>query len=236
MPALGIAVPWTLYVLALHTVWSISVPIALVEEWTERRTVPWLRTPGLVVAAVLFVLGAVVTTLSSYSNGHFMASWPQLATVAVVVAALIVAAFALPRRAGERPAGVVGRTAPAPWIVLVLTLAGGALVMLSFRLDAVPAVLGMVVAYAGVTAAMLVWSRRAGWDGRHRLAAAGGALLTYAWHSFLVHPLGGAGPIITPVSKVIFALAAVLLLGAEVLRVRRRVASTERPAAELALH
>ena len=103
VPALGIAIPWTLYVLALHTVWSMSVPIALVEEWTERRTVPWLHTPGLVVAAVLFVLGAVVTTFSSYSNGHFMASWPQLATVAVVVAALIVAAFALPRRAGERP-------------------------------------------------------------------------------------------------------------------------------------
>ena len=48
VPWLGIAVPWTLFVLALHTVWSVSTPIALVEEWTTRRTTPWLRLPGLI--------------------------------------------------------------------------------------------------------------------------------------------------------------------------------------------
>ncbi|MEV0349008.1 hypothetical protein AB0H88_24805 [Nonomuraea sp. NPDC050680] len=36
VPALGIGVPWTLFVLALHTVWSMSVPIALTEELTVR--------------------------------------------------------------------------------------------------------------------------------------------------------------------------------------------------------
>src|SRR6185295_14763012 len=59
VPALGIAIPWTLFVLALHTVWSVSTPIALVEEWTTRRTTPWLRLPGLIVFAVLAVAGAV---------------------------------------------------------------------------------------------------------------------------------------------------------------------------------
>ena len=112
VPALGIAIPWTLYVLALHTVWSISVPIALVEEASGRRTTPWLRTFGLVVAAVLFTVGAVATTVSSYANGHFLASWPQLLTVAVVVIALIVAAFTIPHRA-VRPTGAA---APTPWL------------------------------------------------------------------------------------------------------------------------
>ncbi|HUR06489.1 MAG TPA: hypothetical protein VM347_28345 [Nonomuraea sp.] len=52
VPALGIGVPWTLFVLALHTVWSMSVPIALVEELTgERRTTPWLGKVGLTVTA-----------------------------------------------------------------------------------------------------------------------------------------------------------------------------------------
>jgi hypothetical protein len=256
LPGLGIALPWTLYVLALHTVWSMSVPIALTEEWTDRRTVPWLRTPGLVVATVLFVVGAVVTTLGSYANGRFMASWPQLITVAVVTLALIVAAFAIPRRAAaapvlpagtvsaDSPAGSAGspgpagaKVAPAPWTVLALTLAAGALIMLSFRLDAVPGVLGMLVAFAGVTAAIRAWSKRAGWDGRHRLAAAAGAVLTYAWHSFTLSPLGGDGPIVTPVSKVVFALAAVVLLGLEAQRVRRRRASTaDREAVEALAH
>jgi hypothetical protein len=221
VPALGIAVPWTLYVLALHTVWSISVPIALTEEWTDRRTVPWLRTPGLVVAAVLFAAGALATTLLSWSDGHFWASGPQLATVVVVAVLLIAAAFAVPRR--RVPAA--GR-APAPGLVLLLTLAGGALVMLGIRLDPALGVPAMLVAYAGVAAALLLWSHRAGWDGRHRLAAAGGALLTYAWHSFLLHPLGGDGPIVTPVSKIVFALAAVVLPAAEAVRVRRRETAT----------
>jgi hypothetical protein len=218
VPALGIAIPWTLYVLALHTVWSISVPIALTEKWTGRRTVSWLRTPGLVVTAVLFALAFAATTVFSWSDGHFMASWPRLLTVVVVAAALVVAAFALPRR----PAAVRPGRAPAPWLVLLTTLVAGALVMIGIRLPAVPGVIAMLAAYGGTTAAILLWSGRAGWDGRHRLAAAAGAVLTYAWHSFLLRPLGGDGPVITPVSKVVFAVAAVTLLAAEADRVRRR--------------
>jgi hypothetical protein len=41
VPALGIAVPWTLFVLALHAVWSTTVPIVLVEACVpHRRTTP----------------------------------------------------------------------------------------------------------------------------------------------------------------------------------------------------
>jgi len=228
VPALGIAIPWTLYVLALHTVWSISAPIALTEEWTgHRRTVPWLHGFGLTVSVVLFALAFAATTLFSWADGHFMASWPQLITVVVVAAALIVAAFTLPRRgavpsAGASSAAARAGRAPAPWLVLLGTLVAGALVMVGIRLPAVPGVIAMLVAYAGATTAILTWSGRAGWDGRHRLAAAAGAVLTYAWHSFLLDPLGGGGPVITPVSKVVFGVTAVALLVAEAIRVRRR--------------
>src|SRR5579871_3888487 len=47
IPALGIGGWWTVFVLTLHTVWSISVPIALVEGlYAERRTQPWLGRLG----------------------------------------------------------------------------------------------------------------------------------------------------------------------------------------------
>jgi hypothetical protein len=53
VPGLGIAVPWTLFVLTLHTVWSIATPIALVETIVRRpgpwpRSAPWPRSccPG----------------------------------------------------------------------------------------------------------------------------------------------------------------------------------------------
>jgi hypothetical protein len=66
------------------------------------------------------------------------------------------------------------------------------------------------------------WSRRPGWDGRHRLALASGALLVYAGHSFTTHPLSGDGPVVTPVSHAVFAAAAVALIAVEARRLRTR--------------
>ena len=51
LPALGIAVPWTIFVLGLHTVWSISVPIALVEQGTRRRATPEAAVTAAAAAA-----------------------------------------------------------------------------------------------------------------------------------------------------------------------------------------
>jgi hypothetical protein len=220
VPALGIAIPWTLDVLALHTVWSISVPIALVEEATVRRTTPWLRTPGLVAGCVLLALGAAGTTAISYGTDRFIAPWPRLAAVVLVVVALVVAAFRVPRTVSPRP-GV----APGPWTVFGVALAGGVLFMgVAKVLPTWPGVVAMLVAFGGVGAALVGWSRRSGWDGRHRLAAAAGGLLTYAWHSFLMEPVRGGGDVITPVSHAVFALAAVALLLWEVRHLPRRAA------------
>jgi hypothetical protein len=244
VPALGIAVPWTLFVLALHTVWSVSTPIALVEEWTTRRATPWLR---------LAVVGAVFTFAISYADGHFMASPAQLAITGVVAVGLIVTAFRLPRTTapslGARVSGAAPRTtsslgahisgsaagataplpgvdgsgsAPRPWVVLVAMLGAG---FVFFVGDALPAVAGAVllaVALAGAAFLVVWWSRKPGWDGRHRLATAGGALLTYAWHSFLMQPVIKASPAMIVISHAVFALAAVLLLVFEARRVLAR--------------
>ena len=201
IPALGIAVPWTLFVLALHAVWSISVPIALVESGSRRASAPWLRTPGLIVTSVLFLLGAAATTLSSWANGRFWASWPQLITVLVIAVLLVVAAFLVP---SVKPRASVA----SPLVLFVVTLAAGALFMGGMRLGTVPAVIAMLVAFAAVLGALIAWARTPA----HVLAAASGGALTYAWHSFFLHPLMGGGPVITPVSRVVFALAAVFLL------------------------
>jgi hypothetical protein len=208
IPALGIAVPWTVFVLALHTVWSISVPIALVEGLVpQRRTTPWLKTPGLIVASVLFVLGSALVTVGSYADGHFWASWPHLLVVLVIVAALIVVAFRLPTIAKTEP-GTVN-----PWLVLGTGLVGGVVFMLSRHfLPAWLSPIVMLADFAVVTVLVLRWSRRIGWGDRHRLALASGAVLLYAGNSFLMHPIEGGGPVITPVSHVVFATIAVALL------------------------
>src|SRR5579863_7840894 len=76
VPALGIGIWWTIFVLTLHTVWSITVPIALVEALVpERAAAPWLGNVGIAVTAVLFALAATAMTVSSVQRDahHFVA-------------------------------------------------------------------------------------------------------------------------------------------------------------------
>src|SRR5579863_7385158 len=78
IPALGIGIWWTVFVLTLHTVWSISVSIGLVEALVpDRATTPWLRGIGLTVISVLFVLAAIASTRFEIKHDHFVASTAQ---------------------------------------------------------------------------------------------------------------------------------------------------------------
>jgi hypothetical protein len=222
VPALGIAIPWTIYVLTIHTVWSISVPIALVEEYSGRRTTPWLGTPGMIVASVLFGLGVVIDFLISYAPHHYLAPWPKLLVVGVVIVLLVVAALRMPRRSGSRR--TIDRPAPSPWLVLVVTLAIGGLFQAAL-IDRISLWAGMSMLVAAIVLAIVAigyWSRFAGWGAWHRFAAAAGGLLTYAWHSFTMQPFIGGGRFMTPVSHVFFTLAALALLGFEARAIRRR--------------
>jgi len=189
---------------------------------------PWLRTPGFVIGCALLALGCLVTTMSTYSSEHYVAAWPKLLTVAIVVIALVVAAFSLPRR----DVAPDTRPAPGPWVVLAAALAAGVLFFLTNWLPVWLGVTAMVVALAGIAAAIIVWSRRAGWGARHRLAVAAGGLITYAWHSFTMHPLMGGGPVVTPVSHAVLAAAALAMLWFETRSLRRsqRAAPVSGPA------
>nr|WP_055506225.1 hypothetical protein [Nonomuraea pusilla] len=220
VPFLGIGVPWTLFVLGLHTVWSVCVPIALVEELAgDRRTTPWLGRAGLGVTAALATLGAVAVTVFSYGNGHFLASAPQLTAVAVIVAGLVAAAFRLP---SAPPAP--GRAAPSPWTVFAAALAAGGLFELSTLADLpVWAVITtLAAAEAGIAVLVLRWSAGRGWGGGHRVALAGGALLTYAWHAFFSGPLVPTTPAMNLASHVVFGAGAVALLLVAARRTARR--------------
>ena len=113
---------WTVFVLTLHVVWSVGVSIALVEGLARdepRR--PWLGRVGLVVAAALFVLGAVATARFTLKGDPFVASGSKLVGAVVAAALLVVAAFAWPRWREGRDAGSV----PSAWLVGAMGLAAG---------------------------------------------------------------------------------------------------------------
>jgi ABC-2 type transport system ATP-binding protein len=228
LPAIGIAAPWTLYVLTLHTVWSISVPILLVEELAgEQRTQPWLGRGGLVAMVVLLVLGALVSGVDTARMYAFRASAGQLTAVLVVAAILVLLALVMPVR---HRAGTPARQAPSPAIVFALAfVAAGLFIGLAAELSAGETVGLDLVLCAAVAFAVVGWSHLAGWGPPHRFALAAAALSTYAWHSFLTAPLVPAPRWLDLISHMVFAAGAVALIvsGARSMRPMHRVRATE---------
>src|SRR5580693_245947 len=183
IPALGIGAWWTIFVLTLHTVWSISTSIALAEALVPKRAMkPWLGTLGLSVVGVLFVLAAIASTRFEIKQDHFIASAAQFGAAAVVCVLAIVVSFLLPASSTSKRSG----SAPSPWIIGFGVLAAGSIFLMVPKAWGWLAVGIYVVLDLVMIALISVMSGRSGWDGRQRLGLAAGAALTYAWHSFTV--------------------------------------------------
>jgi hypothetical protein len=235
IPALGIGAPWTVQVLAMHTVWSIAVPIALVEALAgPRRAVPWLGRLGLTITAGLFAVGLALNTLISVALFQFVAAPLQLIGTGLLVLVLVASGLGFGRRSRPAP-GAGRRPAPSPWLV------GGISFVVSgiFRVLPLPGwwsrhwigdwppwlLVGLVALLAvGTSAAVVAWSRRRGWGEAHRLALAGGALLTYAWAALPQRPVLPADPTVDLIGNAVFAAGAVALL---VVAARRQAAGCE---------
>jgi hypothetical protein len=240
VPALGLSVPWTLGVLALHAVWSIGVPIGLTESLVpDRPRTPWLGKLGLTVTAVLFALGSVGTTAMQLYQDDFVASVSQFVGVAVAIVALV--AVAMSFRPAARQAdnanrvdsadgvdrGVTSRTAPNPWWVGVFAFVAGT----AFRMlpDGIPAwlnVMGLLVLATIVIAVVRHWSHQSGWGDSHRFALVAGAMVCYAVHSFIETPVISVSPAIDHTGDVVFSLAALVTLALAARRLRRHTAAS----------
>ena len=199
IPSLGIAAPWTVYVLTLHVAWSLGVPIALTEAlFPERRSAPWLGWWGTGVTAALFVLGSVAVHRFQVAQFKFAASIAQTVGAALTAATLVAAAFLLvPRNA---PPPLTGRKTPSPWLMAAASfVAGSTFALLKYlgpRL-ALPVALEVAGTLAVAAALFLFVARSAravGWSDRHLFAVAAGGLLVYGWLGFvLVREIHGPG-------------------------------------------
>src|SRR4051812_38870826 len=98
LPALGTALPWAIFVITIHAVWSITVPIALIESAVpSRRDQPWLGALGRTLYALAFAAGCGLIAAFSYKQVPFMATPRQFAVTGALILVLCVAAFKLPR-------------------------------------------------------------------------------------------------------------------------------------------
>jgi len=211
LPALGISAWWTVFVLTLHTVWSISVPVAIMEACVPGRArSPWLKGLGLTVVSVLFLLVACMMTVHAVQSDthHFMASNRQFAVSGVCCIVVAIAAFLLPRGKHGRIPG----NPPSAWITGALSLAACSIFLVvppRWGWGAVAIYFALDLLMIGASAS---WSRLEGWDGLQTLSLAGGAALAYAWHAFIQQPVTGKADVGMRIGNAVLALATILLL------------------------
>lgn len=209
IPSLGIGAWWTLWMLMVHGIWSISTPIALVEACVPNgaRT-PWLGRVGMAVVAVVFLLGAAGAAVGQYKQDPFLASKAQFISAAVVVVLLVVSAFLIPAR--QRVEG----TGPAlsAWVVGVVALVFGSAALFVPQEWGWSAVAALLAMDAAMLVLVILWSGEPGWGLRHQLALGAGAALAYGWHAFLQHPAVGKLDASVRVGNAVFLAGAIGLV------------------------
>jgi hypothetical protein len=213
LPLLGIGAWWTIFVLALHMIWSIAAAIALTEcLWPKQSVSPWLSAKGLAGTALLFVAGCAAVSI--VSGSRFMASWVQLVAAAAEIAALISAAW----WSARRPAPVRrAKAAPSPKVAGLASFGLLSLFMLTtWTIASVPAALN-VAAMIGLLGMLAIlvgrWARMPGWGALHILGLTAGALLTYGWWSLLIPAtVTNSGPEVDFMGNLLLVCCALLLI------------------------
>ena len=184
IPPLGTSLNWTVFVLTLHVVWSISSCIAIVEGLAgSRYATPWLGRVGLPLTVILYLLGCVATASFSLKTYPFKASPREFAAVSVVLVAVVVAAFGFFRDGTPRADG----QPPSPWVIgtTCLVLSSGFYLLYgnggASGLQPVVMLAAMLALEGTAIVLLTLWSRRSGWAPVHVLGAATGAIVTYGW-------------------------------------------------------
>jgi hypothetical protein len=185
---LGINWVWTEWTIGYHIVWSISIPILLTELlFPARRSELWLGRTGIIMAGVVYAIGALAVTaiFRLVIAPDFNAPVILLIGAALIAAGLVALVLRWPA-SHAAPAPVdSARNAPSPWLVGLTTFAAAvawfALLDLPDPLRvgalALAPILAEIAMVIGVTALLRRWSSQNGWTDLHRVALAWGALL-----------------------------------------------------------
>ncbi|MGV9800564.1 hypothetical protein ACWDTP_21205 [Mycobacterium sp. NPDC003449] len=188
IPGIGMSASLTEGSLVLHTVWSICVPIAVVEAFDDEPTRPWLGRVGLGLIAAVFVLGCIGLGLLQYTELRFTAGPFQFGLMGIAIAALIAVAVRNWRH-GAFETRPHGPPAPCPRTVAVAAFGMSSgywlIEVVAPRFGSDWTVLACAVAWVtGCGVVLARYACRPGWIRTHIFAVAAGTLLTYVWVGF----------------------------------------------------
>lgn len=199
IPVLGTAIPSIIYAFGLHSIWSLSVPIGLAEAlFPARRTEPWLNRAGLILFILLLAAGMAMVSGFSLAATPFRASPAQLGVCLLLIIALVVGAFTLPR---STTPGEALRPGIPPLVLGGICLVAGSAFLSAGAFGRAGWPWPLTAAVSAAIAALLcavfaVATHRRAWGAMQGFAAACGGLLCYSWFGYVIdRDLHGSGDI-----------------------------------------
>lgn len=245
IPALGIGAWWTLFMLNVHSFWSIGVSIALAEGlfpvpaglfpspdginsesadlYPSRAPAPWLGKIGLSLAAILFAFGCVFNTWYQLRHDPFRASTAQFLVAALFVVVFAAAAFLIPKPGPSRNPSPV----PPAFLAGVAAFLFGAAIFLSPILWKWnwAAVVFMLAVDLVFLVGLGLFSRCSAWTPLHTLSIGAGGALLYGVHAFMQPPVVPCPKSIALASHILFLALALVTIAIAVRRTRRSLPS-----------
>ncbi|MDT7658094.1 MAG: hypothetical protein QOF38_2809 [Pseudonocardiales bacterium] len=194
----GINTAYTLMVLPYHAVFSIALPILMVDLLFPRhRSSPYLRTRGLICSALALILGLCLMRLvAAFNDPGYQVPLPYAAAIVGLIAGCV--GLALRRPAPS--AAPTRRTLPTPAVIALC--AGAAVALYLGLLIPMPGathsayteghqqwlpLLAVPAAAAAATLAVRPFAR-VDWTNAQRAALLGGALVAHTAIGLLTYP------------------------------------------------
>lgn len=188
IPALGIGLPWTIFVVSIHVGWSICTPIGLVEcLFPQQLKTPWLKKRGIIIAGIAFLAGSAFIATVSQKQSPYMASPLQLLSIVVIAALLVVTAFMVPKPAtfnvSEKPNSALLFIAPC--------ICGSILMALQVSAEKTwhwpwqYTVIGALALETIFIGYLRIATRRQ-WTPRHHWLLTAGGISVYLWFGFVL--------------------------------------------------
>lgn len=233
--AFGVNWLYLLWALGYECVWSILVPIKLVDLlFPSRKDDRWFGRTGFIVTLCAFVLGALYAwyhwtqeVVPLFSRGPaYQPPLLALLIASVCIALLVIVALRL--KSPGSPHRIAGRRVPAPWQMGLLAFLFGLLWYIPLFLDyglirdlpfLIPLVGGCMLALL-VYLLLRYWSASAAWQDRHSLACISGLLIACMLEGFITLIGASSIDIVGKIGLNVLALVGLFLLAR---RLRRSI-------------